>query len=257
MRVAILYICTGKYNQFFPDFYNSAEKYFLKGIADIEYFVWTDNMQLTTASNVHLIEKQCEGFPKDSLFRFDMFLGIKEKLQTFDYVFFCNANQLMVAPVGEEILPKDEGMMAVLHPMHYNRPSFLLPYDRQKKSTAYIAPGGKNYHYYMGSFNGGKAEDFIKFAEVCSRNTHIDYDNGVMARVHDESHLNKYMREHKCLALSPAYAFPNGRKMPFEPKIVLRDKTLIDPYFKKRSYGLKGKLRLAWNMFYRAIIWYL
>lgn len=33
MKVAILYICTGKYNQFFKGFFESCEKYLLKDIA--------------------------------------------------------------------------------------------------------------------------------------------------------------------------------------------------------------------------------
>ena len=30
MKIAILYICTGKYNLFFKDFYTSCEKYLLR-----------------------------------------------------------------------------------------------------------------------------------------------------------------------------------------------------------------------------------
>lgn len=140
MKVAILYICTGKYNQFFSGFYESCEKYFLKDIASVEYFVFTDDMSLSTASNVHLIERRCQGFPLDSLFRFDMFLQIEKELKTFDYLSFFNANMLFVAPVGREILPEGEDLCAVLHPGFYNKPKYLYPYERNVKSTAYIAP---------------------------------------------------------------------------------------------------------------------
>ena len=86
MKVAILYICTGKYNQFFNGFYESCEKYFLKGIASVEYFVFTDDMNLCSVSKVHLIKRDCQGFPLDSLLRFEMFLQIKEQLEKFDYI---------------------------------------------------------------------------------------------------------------------------------------------------------------------------
>lgn len=46
MRIAILYICTGKYNVFWDGFYKSSEKFFLKDEAEKEYFVFTDNMDL-------------------------------------------------------------------------------------------------------------------------------------------------------------------------------------------------------------------
>ena len=35
MKVAVLYLCTGKYSQFFHDFYESAKEHFLVGIAGI------------------------------------------------------------------------------------------------------------------------------------------------------------------------------------------------------------------------------
>ena len=79
MRIAILYICTGKYNQFFPGLYSSAKKYLLKGQAELEFFVWSDDNRLSEGhDDVHLIYKECEGFPADSLFRFRMFLQVKD-----------------------------------------------------------------------------------------------------------------------------------------------------------------------------------
>ena len=55
MKVAILYICTGKYNQFFKGFFESCEKYLLKDIAQLEYYVFKYDMYLSDESNVHLI----------------------------------------------------------------------------------------------------------------------------------------------------------------------------------------------------------
>lgn len=262
MKVAILYICTGKYNQFFSGFYESCEKYFLKDIASVDYFVFTDEISLSTASNVHLIERQCQGFPLDSLFRFDMFLQVEKELVKFDYLFFFNSNMLFVAPVGREILPEKEGLCAVLHPGYYRKPNFLYPYERNKKSTAYIDPPKlfqhKKYSYYMGSLNGGKTEAYLEFIRTCSENTHKDYNQGLVAMVHDESHLNKYLSERKCLALSPAFAFPEGWHLPFSPKLLIRNKVRIDPYFDKgRDHSLKGKIKKGIGIFKRAISWYL
>ena len=80
MKVAILYICTGRYAQFFDGFYKSAEQYLLQGV-EKRYFVFTDQEQLTEADNVELLIRPCRGFPEDSLFRFDRFLEIKDKLK--------------------------------------------------------------------------------------------------------------------------------------------------------------------------------
>ena len=91
MKVAFLYICTGRYAQFFDGFYESAEQYLLQGV-EKRYFVFTDQEQLTKAANVELLIRSCKGFPEDSLFRFDRFLEIREQLKEYDYTFFFNAN---------------------------------------------------------------------------------------------------------------------------------------------------------------------
>lgn len=259
MKVAILYICTGKYNQFFNAFYESSEKYFLRGIANIEYFVFTDDLSLSTAKNVHLFERQCKGFPLDSLLRFDMFLSIKNLLEGFDYVFFFNANMQIVRNIGIEFLPQEEGLMAVTHPGYYKSNDALKPFERNKNSKAFISrQPNKKYTYYMGSLNGGKTADFMKLSEICSSNIHTDMDNNIIAIYHDESHLNKYLSGRRCLSLSPAYAYPEGKSLPFTPYIIIRDKTKLDNYFNKnRDYSLKGKIKKAYQVLIHAIKWYI
>ena len=212
MKVAILYICTGRYAQFFDGFYKSAEQYLLQGV-EKRYFVFTDQEQLTEAANVELLIRPCRGFPEDSLFRFDRFLEIKDKLKDYDYTFFFNANMRFVAPVGEELL--EERLTAVLHPGYYDKPEWRYPYERNKQSKAYIPPHEDDYNYYMGSLNGGKTEDYLALAETCSQHIHEDWEQGIVAIYHDESHLNRYLREHRCKALSPAYAYIEGEELPF------------------------------------------
>ena len=56
MKIAILYICTGKYNIFWKDFYTSCEKNFIPN-SEKHYFVFTD------AENIDF-EKVNSLFPK-------------------------------------------------------------------------------------------------------------------------------------------------------------------------------------------------
>ena len=253
MKIAILYICTGRYAQFFDGFYESAEKFLLPGM-EKRYFVFTDQEQLTTAENVELLIRPCRGFPEDSLFRFDRFLEIKDKLKDYDYTFFFNANMRFVAPVGEELL--EERLTAVLHPGYYDKPAWRYPYERNKQSKAYIPAHEENYHYYMGSLNGGRTADYLALAETCSRHIHEDWDKGIVACYHDESHLNHYLREHNCKPLSPAYAYIEGKDLPFEPKILLIDKTRLDPYFNKgRDFSLWSRLKKGLGIVASATFW--
>ena len=253
MKIAILYICTGRYAQFFDGFYESAEKFLLPGM-EKRYFVFTDQEQLTTAENVELLIRPCRGFPEDSLFRFDRFLEIKDKLKDYDYTFFFNANMRFVAPVGEELL--EERLTAVLHPGYYDKPAWRYPYERNKQSKAYIPAHEGNYNYYMGSLNGGRTADYLALAETCSRHIHEDWDKGIVACYHDESHLNRYLREHNSKPLSPAYAYIEGKDLPFEPKILLIDKTRLDPYFNKgRDFSLWSRLKKGLGIVASATFW--
>jgi len=255
MRIAILYICTGKYAQFFDSFYRSAERYLLCGV-EKRYFVFTDDTSLKTSDNVSIIHRACQGFPADSLMRFDMFLSIAKELRAYDYTFFLNANMLFVAPVGEEILP--DHLTAVIHPGYYDKPAWRYPYERNKESKAYIPAHGKDYRYYMGSMNGGRTDDYLKMASACSRNIHEDLQKGIVAKYHDESHLNQYLRSHECTPLSPAYAYIEGKEMPFEPRIIIRDKTRLDAYFDKdRDHSLAGMTKKGLGIIADAIKWYL
>lgn len=258
MRIAVLYICTGRYNQFFKSFYDSSEKYFLKDVATKEYFVFTDDMALSDKENVHLHFKKCEGFPKDSLFRFDLFLSVKDEIATFDYAYFFNANMLFVSPVGEEFLPKHSDFAAVKHPGYFKRYSWVFPYERRKESLAYIAPYHGPYTYYMGSLNGGKSDAFIKFATICSQRVHDDYNRGIVAIFHDESHLNAYMREISGEGIPPQYAYPEGSHIEGKPLIIIRNKVKVDKYFSKgHSFSLSEKLFRAADVYWRALRWYL
>ena len=262
MTIAILYICTGRYNQFFSEFYKSCEKYFLSGI-EKQYFVFTDKLNLSDAENVHLIKKECAGFPADSLFRFEMFLNIKSELSKFNYIYFFNSNALFLQPVGTEILPNSSEKLVAAEWPGKRKPfkwSAFYPYERNKKSTAYIPPfEQKKYTYYMGGINGGISSDYIQLIEKLANNIRTDYNNGIIAIVHDESHLNKYLRSHTCKTLSSEYCMPeewiqNG----FFPKIIFRDKVKIDPYFNKgRDHSIKGKIKKGWQILWRAIKWYI
>ncbi len=260
MRIAILYICTGRYNKFWEGFYKSSEEYFLRDIAHKEYFVFTDDMNLCNDENVHLYYRECQGFPYDSLFRFDLFLSVEQEIEKFDFIYFFNANMEFVKYVDESFLPTEEDgyLAAVLHPLVLKRPYYFYPYERNRKSTAYI-PLVRNheYKYYMGSLNGGRAREYLDLVKTCSINTKDDYEKKIIAMVHDESHLNKYLYNHKCKSLLPKYAYPEGKYMDYEPIILIRDKVKIDVYFNKgRDYSLLGKVKMVYYMIYRALIWF-
>lgn len=225
-KIAVLYICTGKYTVFWKDFYESFEKKFISDF-DKEYFVFTDCKDLYDSENVrvHIIEQENLGWPGNTLFRFKMFLSQQEKLREFEYVFFMNANVLCVEPVGEEFLPVKESLLFVAHPGFYNVPNYRFPYDRNKKSSAYI-PYGKGEVYVCGGINGGKVKAFLDMCRELDMRINLDYNKGVIALWHDESQVNRYILENKDYKLlPPSYCYPEGSNIPYEPILLVREKS--------------------------------
>ncbi len=121
---------------------------------------------------------------------------------------------LFVDSVGIELLPSNSEKLVgaewpgkrkpFKHPMFY-------PYERNKNSAAYIAPYEKQpYLYYMGGLNGGEAKAYLNMISTLAQNIRRDYDAGIIARVHDESHINKYFRAHPCKNPIPRILYAGG-----------------------------------------------
>ena len=259
MKIAVLYICTGRYNVFFKGFYESAMKYFLAE-SERHFFVWTDDAHLADGlHNVTVIHKECAGFPADSLFRFEMFLQAENQLRTFDYIYFFNSNALFRRPVNGEILPDETGLAMGIwggkrehqHPMFY-------PYERNKKSLAYVAPYKSNYIYFMGGLNGGRPKEYLEMAHTLSQNIRKDYICGIIAKFHDESHINAYLRSHKCKVLSTDLNVPEESARSMDAKMIFREKTHLDPYFTKgRRFTLVARCKKACDVLWSVVRWYL
>ena len=253
--IAILYICTGPYDIFWKDFYNTAEKHFLRNIKK-EYYVFTDSETISPGERIHIIYQKQMTWPFPTLYRFKLFNMIKNKLENFDFIFFFNSNMLFINDVGEEILPSNtEKLVAVLHPGFHDKNNNDFTYERNPSSHAYI-PYGVGEHYYMGGLNGGLAIDYLEMIDRLEKNTDNDLFNGIIALWHDESHLNCYLVGKPIKILDPSYGYPEGSGLPCKPKIIIRDKTKWgghDYLRGKDIYPIKNKVLGSVEKYIRAI----
>ena len=87
--IGMLYICTGKYTVFWPDFYRSFAEKFLPGCRK-EIFVFTDapSIAFEGEAGVHRIYQQAYDWPYSTLKRFSIFLQAEDSLKACDYLFF-------------------------------------------------------------------------------------------------------------------------------------------------------------------------
>jgi hypothetical protein len=228
--IGILYICTGKYNIFWKDFYESSENYFLKEENySKEYFVFTDDKNLIyrNKNNVHIIYQKLLSWPYSTLMRFEIFNNSKKLYTDLDYLYFFNANMLFVDEVNRDFLPtKDKKLSFLQHPGFYNKVKKLFTYERNMKSLAGIEKE-KGEYYFAGGLNGGEKDTYLEMCSVLEKNIVKDLDNQFIAIWHDESHLNKYAIDHSDIikVLDPSYGYPEGQRIPFKAKIIIRNKS--------------------------------
>lgn len=227
-NVGILYICTGRYTVFWPDFYRSFVKNFLPGCPKT-FYVFTDaeNLEYARAPDVRCIYQKALDWPYSTLKRFAVFLGAEAALAGQDYLFFANANLLCTAPVSaQEVLPgPGQDLTVVRHPGYYNAKPLFFPYDRNPRSRACM-PYTAGQVYVAGGLNGGETAAFLALCHELDRRTEADLADGVIARWHDESQLNRYVAENpaRCRVLDPGYCAPEGAVQPFAEKILVREK---------------------------------
>lgn len=234
-RVAILYVCLGKYSVFFNDFYKSCESKFLKRHQKT-YYVFTDDPTIKTENNVVKIFHEKMGWPYDSMHRFKLFNSIKDQILTHDYCFFFNANMIFNKKIGEEILPKRENsyLVGVNHPGFFNKQERDFSYERNRDSmVSLLSKEGRVY--YQGCLSGGRTFEYIEMSEVLEKRIDIDVKNGIIPVWYDESALNWYYSKFKPLCLPPSYAYPQNQKIPFDKKIIQLDKNKLGGHDHLRS----------------------
>lgn len=224
-KVAILYICTGKYIVFWDNFFATAEKYLLPNCAKT-YFVFTDSEHLIgeEQAQVKKIRQPNLGWPGNTLFRYQMFRPFEHELREFDYVLFFNANILFLDYVYEyEFLPRQEGLAVVNHPLFYNKDPHSFPYERNPASLAYV-PWGHGTFYCLGGINGGRSADYVELIILLEQAIHHDCTNGIIAVWFDESHFNKYVMGREVKLLTPSFGYAEDVSLPFPPKILIMNK---------------------------------
>lgn len=255
--IGILYICTGPYVLFWKDFYKSFQEKFL---VDFEkrYFVFSDAEEIYGQDDpdVKKIKIEPQPWPLITLLRFSTFLKVEEKLKKCDYLMFSNSNMVCDAVITpEEFLPREklnETLAVTIHPGYAGKKKIDFPYDRNKKSTAYI-PWNCGSYYVIGAMFCGTSNAFIKMSKTLKKNIEEDLKRNIIAKWHDESQLNRYIIGKKNIRiLPPQYCYPCGMNVTYAKKISAVNKeakfdvNTFKGQYKKQSSSLRtfvGKIK--------------
>lgn len=206
-RIAIIFIGTGKYINYFSNYYDSCEKYFLTN-SNKTYFCFTDaEFEGEVPENIHIVPIEHENWPYSTLKRFHTILNEKNNLVNFDYVIYLDADMLVKEEILEEEILSEKDFIGVYHPGFYKKDQ-PMPYERRKISKACVDKDERIY--FQGCLWGGKSKSVLELCEIISKNIDIDLEKEIIAEWHDESHLNKFFIDNldKVHILNPEYAFP-------------------------------------------------
>ena len=221
MSVAIIFIGTNKYLNFFPKYYETCEELLFPGVKK-QYYVFTDGGIFGDEIPDHItaIKIPHKEWPSITLERYHTILLAEELIQEHDWLLFLDADMRVDAIVNsEEVLNDEKDFIAVHHPCHYN--TGTGDFERRPESEACVT--GEPLQYYQGCLWGGKMEAVIPMMKLLRDRVDKDYSNDIIAVWHDESHLNRFFIENhdRVFAIPPDYAFPEiYPDYPYKRKIV-------------------------------------
>lgn len=251
--IGILYIATGKYTIFWKEFVDSFERFFLPGV-EKHYYVFTDAAQIyfEECNRIHKVYIKAEPWPLPTLMKYHYFLEIEDQLASHDYLYQSNGPILCLKEVSEEaFLPRDdhnEALMFTLHPGYYQKKMYLYPYDRNPKSKAYV-PYNCGETYVFGAMNGGRSAEYIQFMKCMKNNIEDDLKKGIIAKYHDESHVNHYIIGKQNYRLLPfSYGYPSNMTVPGEQIITCLDKAKYLDIEEIKGKG-DSQTKLLWDKY--------
>jgi len=209
MKIAIIFIGTSKYANFFEGFKNAVDNHFLTD-HEKKFFVFTDQPELDIfdSEDVHVTKISHVGWPWITLHRFKFMTYVKDELNKFDYVFFIDADLWPCSKIGNEILDHGKPLIGVQHPGFLGK---IGTYETNTNSTANIFDGFYDLQIYrQGCFWGGRASNIVEMITKLDIRVDKDTENDIVAVWHDESHMNKYFLENNDFVhtLHPGYATP-------------------------------------------------
>ncbi|KAM5259471.1 histo-blood group ABO system transferase isoform 3-T5 [Hipposideros larvatus] len=199
-----------KYVVFLKLFLETAEKHFMVG-HKVNYYVFTDRpadvprVPLQEGRRVVVLEVPGAARWQDvSMRRMEMISSFcaQRFLHEVDFLVCVDVDMRFSDHVGVEILSQ---LFGTLHPGFYGASREAFTYERRPQSQAYI-PWDQGDFYYMGAFFGGSVSEVHRLTTACHQAMKADLASGIEAVWHDESHLNRYLLDHKpTKVLSPEY----------------------------------------------------
>lgn len=225
MKIAILAIATNNYKTLLKNLIFSIEGYLLPGVHK-DVFVFSDEDEFSnTFNNIKFTKINHEKWPFITLKRFEFFSKRIDDLKEYDYVYYFDCDLEIIRTI--ETMPEGP-LFGVQHPAAYYFSNFW-DIETNKDSLAYLDKNNP-WIYHQGCFWGGQSKNVIEMIEILKENINKDLQNNIVAKWHDESHLNNYFFKNKNLVttLPSSFCYPEKWNLPIEKIILHKDKNMIE-----------------------------
>ena len=223
--VAIAVIATGPYRSFIEPLLASARAMLFPD-CQREFLLFLDSVPGEPPDDCRLYPTEHRRWPLVTLRRFQTLLKAEQPIAAADWFLFLDADMRIVSPIAlVEVFDAQRPLTGVRHP--YIPPGSAFPLERNRRSAAFVAHGREAAHYWQGCLWGGRSADALAAIRELAAAVAADESRGIVARWHDESHLNRYFteREHQVTTLDPGFALPDrDSSLRFEPRILHLDK---------------------------------
>lgn len=251
-KIAISFIGTGNYINFFPKYYETINQYFVPENPK-HFFVFTDaTFDGDIPDNITLIstEEKFKQTPKDysssgwvsmihktigGLYRFETIKTIKDQLKEFDWYAYIDADYYACSEIitYDEFFDDSKNFFAVQHPTFsplWERFGGYLPFERNSESLSCVKKDDEIDNVYLqGCLWGGKIPKVFDMIDELDRRIKVDIENDFVSKVVstalDENHLNRYRIDYadQFNILHPSFAKPGNipsEQFPYEAKMI-------------------------------------
>ena len=262
--LTIVSVATGKYLDYWLKMYLSAIRY-LDPAIKIQFIVFTDkpsevNVAYLENKTTHISVVTIEGrkWPFPTLLRYELINDNSDKILG-ENVMHLDADMLFVDYVSKDeiaSLVSGERIGLVLHPGFYRkrdkellRTYFLNPkifisdikqklfsggsgsWETNRNSLAFVHRR-KRKEYFCGATWIGPKNKILEMCFMLANRIKTDLENSVIAKFHDESHLNWYATTIETNISDPRYCYDNTQKNlhTIRPKILAVNKNTEFPW---------------------------
>ena len=209
LKTSIVFIGTGKYINFLPNYYSAMKTHFLSE-TELRFHVFTDQVQYANwPDDVNVYQIEHLQWPFITLLRFKFMNHFMEEIAKSENCVFADADLLWQNKTTVEELYGGRKHFGVQHPGFVFEPH-KATFEKNPESRAHVTTADDLGTYWQGCLWGAKSEEFSKMVSRLDEQVDSDLKKQIVAIWHDESHLNRYLIDVKgeVNTLHPGYATP-------------------------------------------------